>query len=59
MCLRYDQTIVLTGLYSKNDYPQHLRRIRYYDAINSKYMTFLINNFNVEAFTVAELYKSS
>jgi len=56
--LRCDQTIVLTGLYSKNDYPQHLRRIRYYDAINGRYMTFLTNNFNVEAFTVAELYKS-
>jgi len=56
--LRCDQTIVLTGLHSKNDYPQQLRRIRYYDAINGKYMTFLTNNFNVEAFTITELYKS-
>ncbi len=56
--LRCDQTVVLTGQNSKNDYPQHLRRIRYYDAINRKYMTFLTNNFNVEAFTIAELYRS-
>lgn len=56
--LRCDQTIVLTGQNSKFDYPQHLRRIRYYDAINGKYMTFLTNNFNVEAFTITELYKS-
>jgi len=56
--LRCDQTIVLTGLHSKDDYPQQLRRIRYYDAINGKYMTFLTNNFNVEAFTITELYKS-
>lgn len=56
--LRCDQTIVLTGQHSKKDYPQHLRRIRYYDAINGKYMTFLTNNFNVDAFTVAELYRS-
>ena len=50
--LRFDQTIVLTGQHSKKDYPQHLRRIRYYDAINGKYMTFLTNNFNIDAFTV-------
>ena len=56
--LRCDHTIVLTGQHSKKDYPQHLRRIRYYDAINGKYMTFLTNNFNVDAFTVAELYRS-
>ena len=40
--LRCDQTIVFTGQHSKKDYPQHLRRIRYYDAINSKYIRFSI-----------------
>ncbi|MDD3997884.1 MAG: IS4 family transposase [Sphaerochaetaceae bacterium] len=56
--LRCDQTIVLTGILSKDDYPEHLRRIRYYDDVNERYLTFLTNNFNVDALTVAELYRS-
>jgi hypothetical protein len=56
--LRCDQTIVLTGMYSKDDYPEHLRRIHYYDAINKRNLTFLTNNFHIEALTIAELYRS-
>jgi transposase len=56
--LRCDQTIVLTGILSKDDYPEHLRRIRYYDDVNGRYLIFLTNNFHVEALTVAELYRS-
>jgi len=56
--LRCDQTIVLTGTLSRDDYPEHLRRIRYYDDVNERYLTFLTNNFNVQALTVAELYRS-
>jgi len=56
--LRCDQTIVLAGILSKGDYPEHLRRIRYYDAVNKRHLTFLTNNFHVDALAVAELYRS-
>ncbi len=56
--LRCDQTVVLTGFYPGKDYPDKLRRVRYYDAENEKYFTFLTNNFTLEALTIANLYKS-
>ncbi|MDI6794187.1 MAG: IS4 family transposase, partial [bacterium] len=56
--LRCDQTIVLTGRNSAKDYPEKLHRIRYFDAENEKYLTFLSNNFLLPALTIAKLYKS-
>jgi len=56
--LRADQTIVLTGKDSALDYPEPLRRIRYYDADKDKYLIFLTNNFRLPALTIAQLYKS-
>ena len=35
-----DQTIVLKGFYAKKDYPEKLRRIRFYDAAHQKYLVF-------------------
>ena len=55
--LRCDQTIVLTGVYSSEDYPEKLRRIRYYDLETQNDLTFLTNNFVLTALTIAELYK--
>ena len=55
--LRCDQTIILTGVYSSKDYPEKLRRIRYYDSENQNDITFLTNNFVLTALTIAELYK--
>ena len=55
--LRCDQTIALTGFYSSRYYPEKLRRVRIFDADNSKYLTFLTNNFILPAYTIAELYK--
>jgi len=55
--LRSDQTIMLTGFYASMDYPDKLRRIRYYDAENKKTLTFLTNNFALPALTIAELYR--
>jgi len=52
-----DQTIVLTGFYSTKYYPEKLRRIRYFDSENKKYLTFLTNNFTLPAITIAQLYK--
>jgi len=55
--IRCDQTIILTGVYSKNDYPQALRRIKYYDSKSNKTFNFLTNNFTIPAQTVTELYR--
>ena len=52
-----DQTIVLTGVQSTKDYPEHLRRIKFFDSKTKKYYTFLTNNFDIDAITVAQLYK--
>ena len=45
--LQCDQTIVLSGFYAAKDYPDKLRRTRYYDAETKKELTFLSNNFIV------------
>jgi hypothetical protein len=55
--LRCDQTIRLTGFYSSQNYPDTLRRIRYYDAELDRSFVFLTNNFNVPALTIAQLFK--
>ena len=52
-----DQTIALTGFYTAKHYPEKLRRIRYFDSENKKYLTFLTNNFTLPAITIAQLYK--
>lgn len=55
--LRCDQIIVLTGVQSTNDYPEQLRLIKFFDVETEKYFAFLTNNFNIDAITVAQLYK--
>jgi len=55
--LRCDQTIVLTGRDSQTDYPDKLRRVKYYDAETDKRFSFLTNNFTVSPYIIAELYK--
>ena len=55
--LRSDQTIDLTGINSSKDYPDKLRRIRYFDSDTDMYLTFLTNNFMLPAQTIAQLYK--
>jgi len=54
--LRCDQTIALTSIKASHDYPQHLRRIKFYDAEHKKYLVFLTNNFDLPALTIAQLY---
>ena len=53
--LRCDQTIVLTQ--SFEDFPEQLRLVKFYDAENDLRLTFLTNNFALDALTVAQLYK--
>lgn len=55
--LKCDQTIVLTGFYSSKDYPEKLRRIRYFDLERQKNLTFITNNFTLPALTITQLYK--
>jgi IS4 transposase len=56
--VRFDQTVVLTGFYSHQQYPDALRRIGYRDPLTGKSLVFLTNNFRVPALTIARLYKS-
>ena len=52
-----DQTIVLTGFYSSKDYPDKMRRVRFFDEERDKDLTFLTNNFLLPSLTIAQLYK--
>ena len=55
--LRSDQTIRLTGPQSSRRYPTPLRRIHYFDAEKDLRLVFLTNNFQLQALTIAELYR--
>lgn len=55
--LRGDQTIVLTAAKASKDYPQHLRRITFYEAEHDRHLVFLTNNFDLPALTIAQLYR--
>jgi len=53
-----DQIIRLTGFYTKENYPDKLRLIKYYDKETKKELVFLTNNFKLAARTIADLYKA-
>ena len=53
-----DQTVTLSGLYSRKRYPLHLRRIRFKDPESQKTYIFLTNLFGPPPMTVCELYKA-
>ncbi|MEQ1814340.1 MAG: IS4 family transposase, partial [Candidatus Nitrotoga sp.] len=55
--LRCDQAIVLTAPKARKDYPQHLRRIKFYDAEHNRHLVFLTNNFDLPALTITQLYR--
>ena len=52
-----DQTVVLTGFYSKQDFDTPLRRVRFKDPTTGKNLVFLTNNFALPALTIADLYR--
>ena len=56
--LRCDQTIGLTGSLAGRDYPQSLRRVKFYDEKTNKCLVFLTNNFDLPALVISKLYKS-
>ncbi len=52
-----DQTIVLTGFYSRQDFDTPLRRIKFKDPETGKRLVFLTNNFALPASSICALYK--
>jgi hypothetical protein len=52
-----DQTVVLTGFYSRKGFPAPLRRIRFKDPESGKTLVFLTNQFVLPALTVTHLYR--
>jgi len=54
--LRCDQIITLTTPKSKSDYPEKLRRIKYYDQETRKYYVYITNDMDIDAWTVVLLY---
>jgi IS4 transposase len=55
--VRCDQVVVPTGYYTKKDYPEKLRRVKFYDADKDRTFVFLTNQFMLPAETIAELYR--
>jgi hypothetical protein len=52
-----DQSVALDGFYTRQDYPEQLRRVRFCDLDANKRLVFLTNNFVLPAETIAALYK--
>jgi len=52
-----DQTIVLSGFYSRRDFDTPLRRIKFKDPETGKRLVFLTNNFVLPAIIITELYR--
>lgn len=52
-----DQAIVLDGPLSSQNYPAHLRRIRFKGPESGKTLVFIINNFALPAATISVLYR--
>jgi hypothetical protein len=56
--LRSDHTVMLRSAASSKNYPDPLRRVRFYDLEQRRWLIFLTNNFDLPALTIARLYKS-
>lgn len=54
---RSDQSIMLTGPKTSTLYPDVLRRVHYYSAEMDRRFLYLTNNFNLSAYSVAEIYR--
>ena len=52
-----DQGILWNHHYASKDYPESIRRIKFYDQDARKTLIFLTNNFEIKAKEVATLYK--
>lgn len=52
-----DQLVLLSGFYACINYPEKMRRIKYYDKETNKTFIFLTNNMELSALDIALLYK--
>lgn len=55
--VRCDQTIRFRGHYAVQDYPEKLRRVKYYDDATDQTYVFLTNNVTWDAQLIADLYQ--
>ena len=53
-----DQVGKLSGFYVSKQYPDKLRRVKYYDEETKRTFVFLTNNFDLSAVHIALLYKN-
>ena len=55
--LQCDQIVLTQNFYARKDYPEKLRRIRFFDKDTNRRLVFLTNNFTLPAMTIADLYR--
>ncbi len=55
--VRCDQVVVQGRHHHVKNYPDQMRRIKYYDLATQHYYVFVTNNFTLPASTIAALYK--
>lgn len=55
--LRCDQTVRLCSDWSREVYPQPLRRVRYRDTVEQRSLVFLTNHFELAPEIICELYR--
>jgi len=55
--LRCDQTVRLCSDWSRDVYPQPLRRVRYRDPVEQRSLVFLTNHFELTPELICELYR--
>lgn len=53
-----ERVVGLTTYKSRNDYPEQLRRVEYYDEEQVKHFVFLTNAMDITALEIALLYKN-
>jgi hypothetical protein len=56
--LRCDQSIKLLVVKSRKQYPEKIRRVKYYDSEKDITLVFLTNEFDMDALEIATVYKS-
>lgn len=56
--VKVDQIGKLTGFYVSKDYPDKIRRIKFYDSESKRNFTFLTNNTDLTAEQITLLYKN-
>lgn len=55
--IKYDQIGKIEGYYSSKEYPEKIRKVKFFDADKKKILIFLTNNFDLKAQEIALLYK--